>query len=197
MGVIAVDPETWRQCRIGLGQGIQPANHIVLSGSPGKNSRCDRLHRGARRYACRAVVTGADDEAGPSVSTLPSERHPTTALPAFVLGALDVDDAVAVGQHVVACARCRADVGTFVQSIALPPRAGHVSALPRPEVKRRLMARIVADQAVAPDPAPRQGMVARLWRRVRLAAAAVLASGRLLIQRWRDGSRGERPDALR
>jgi hypothetical protein len=40
-------------------------------------------------------------------------------------------------------------------------------------------------------------MVARLWRRVRLAAAAVLASGRLLIQRWRDGSRGERPDALR
>jgi len=187
-----------RQCRIGPGQGIQPANRIVVPCSPGANGRhCYPPHHGAERYTCRVIVTGADDGAGPSVSTLSSERHPTTALPAFVLGALDVDDAVAVGQHVVACTRCRADVGAFVQSIALTPRAGHVSALPRPEVKRRLMARIAADQAAAPDPAPRQGMAARLWRRVRLAAAAVLASGRLLIQRWRDDSRDERPDVLR
>ncbi len=145
----------------------------------------------------RAIATEADDRVRPSVSTMSSERHPTTALPAFVLGALEVDDAVAVGQHVATCARCRADVGMFVQGIALPPRPGQVSALPRPEVKRRLMARITADQAAAPDPAPQQTLPMRLWRRLRLATASVIASGRLLLHRWLDTDREERRDSLR
>lgn len=126
-----------------------------------------------------------------------SERHPTTALPAFVLGALEVDDAVAVGQHVAACARCRADVGVFVQSIALPPRPGHAAALPRPAVKRQLMARVAAEQAAAPDPVPQQTLLMRLWRRLRLATASVVTSGRLLAHRWLDRDRDERLDRLR
>ena len=85
----------------------------------------------------------------------------------------------------------------FVQGIALPPRPGQVSALPRPEVKRRLMARITADQAAAPDPAPQQTLPMRLWRRLRLATASVIASGRLLLHRWLGTDREERRDSLR
>lgn len=64
-------------------------------------------------------------------------------IPAFVLGALDADDAARVATHVAACSRCRAEAESFRDVVGLLPYAAG-SLEPPPHVKRQLFARIAA-----------------------------------------------------
>ncbi len=64
-------------------------------------------------------------------------------VPAFVLGALDADEAARVAAHITNCPRCRAEAESFRDVVGLLPYAS--GALnPPPRVKRQLFARIAA-----------------------------------------------------
>ncbi|MGQ9547767.1 MAG: anti-sigma factor domain-containing protein [Roseiflexus sp.] len=64
-------------------------------------------------------------------------------IPAFVLGALDADEAAQVAAHIMSCPRCRAEAESFRDVVGLLPYAS--GALdPPPRVKRQLFARIAA-----------------------------------------------------
>lgn len=72
-------------------------------------------------------------------------------IPAFVLGALDADEAARVATHVAACPRCRAEAESFRDVVGLLPYAAGALE-PPPHVKRQLFARIaaVSENPVAP-----------------------------------------------
>ena len=96
--------------------------------------------------------------------------HPIDSIPAFVLGALDPDEALRVGLHLTACQECRAEAETFRASVDALPYAAPEHAPPA-HVKAQLFARIGAAQLARPlaKPAARAP-----WSRA-LAGAAVLA----------------------
>jgi hypothetical protein len=64
-------------------------------------------------------------------------------IPAFVLGALDGDEAARVATHVAECPHCRAEAESFRDIVGLLPYAAG-SIDPPPHVKRQLLARIAA-----------------------------------------------------
>jgi anti-sigma-K factor RskA len=68
-------------------------------------------------------------------------EHPHDLLPAFALGALDVDEASRVKRHVEACASCRADVESWSVVVGLLPYTVPSQA-PSVAVKQRLFAMI-------------------------------------------------------
>jgi anti-sigma-K factor RskA len=98
--------------------------------------------------------------------------HPQESIPAFVLGALAADEAIAVGQHLSVCPECRAEAEAL-QAVAaeLPYATG--ARQPPPHVKRQLFARIAASHDGTP-PAPTRP--ARIWRWPGVLAAASLAA---------------------
>lgn len=70
-------------------------------------------------------------------------------IPAFVLGALDADEAARVAAHITTCPRCRTEAESFREVVGLLPYAS--GALnPPPRVKRQLFARIAAASDDAP-----------------------------------------------
>ncbi len=75
--------------------------------------------------------------------TLPNCDEIIELIPAFVLGALDADEAARVAAHVAACPRCRAEAESFRDVMGLLPYAAG-SLDPPPHVKRQLFARIAA-----------------------------------------------------
>lgn len=77
-------------------------------------------------------------------------NHPQDSLAAFVLGALDPDEALEVGAHIEVCAMCRADAEEFRSVVGMLPYASSPYA-PPPRVKRQLLARIRA--SASPPPA--------------------------------------------
>lgn len=82
--------------------------------------------------------------------------HPQDSIPAFVLGTLDIDEALLVSAHVIACPDCRTAVEAFqAVLIALPyATAPHQ---PPAHVKHQLLARIAAtstDRAPTTNRAP-------------------------------------------
>ena len=103
--------------------------------------------------------------------------HPVDSIPAFVLGALDPDEALQVGLHLTACQECRAEADTFRASVdalayAAPDRA------PPARVKAQLFARIAAGQADQPAPKP----AARPpWSRAMAGVAALALAMALLF----------------
>jgi anti-sigma factor RsiW len=94
--------------------------------------------------------------------------HPQDAIPAFVLGALDVDDAIRVAGHLAACPACRAEAEAFQASLAeLPSAEMH---RPPARVKRYLLARVAAS-------APAQRSWHRWWLAWVMAGALALMLG--------------------
>jgi anti-sigma-K factor RskA len=97
---------------------------------------------------------------------------------AWVLGALDEDEAYGFAAHLEVCASCRDEVGRLrVAADALPLAAPPVS--PPPELKTRLMAIVEAEAASAapearraPSPSPVLGWLRGLLTRPAFAATA-------------------------
>lgn len=83
--------------------------------------------------------------------------HPQDSIPAFVLGTLDIDEALLVSAHVTACPGCRAEAEAFQAVLsALPYTAAPCQ--PPAHVKHQLLARIAAaapaDRVLTPNRAP-------------------------------------------
>ncbi len=69
--------------------------------------------------------------------------HPQDSIPAFVLGTLDIDDALLVNAHVIECPGCRAEAEAFQAVLsALPYTAA--PRQPPAHIKQQLLARIAA-----------------------------------------------------
>jgi hypothetical protein len=69
--------------------------------------------------------------------------HPQDSIPAFVLGTLDIDEALMVNAHVVQCAACRAEVETFQAVLSALPYAA-TPRQPPAHIKQQLLARVAA-----------------------------------------------------
>ncbi len=98
--------------------------------------------------------------------------HPIDFIPAFVLGALDPEEALQVGMHLSACAECKAEAEAFRTTVEALPYAAPPHDPPA-HVKRQLLARIAASDADQPHmvlPQPRLR-----WARAAMAAALMLA----------------------
>jgi anti-sigma-K factor RskA len=104
-------------------------------------------------------------------------EHPHDLLPAFALGALDVDEANQVLQHVAVCTPCRADVEAWGTIVELLPYTVAPHS-PSAHIKRQLFAMIDASADARPgtaDAAPsRQGPMRR-WMGALTAGALALA----------------------
>lgn len=72
--------------------------------------------------------------------------HPQDSIPAFVLGALDADEAFQISRHLSRCPACRAEAEAFHAAVAELPYAA-APHTPPPHVKRQLFARIAATAA--------------------------------------------------
>jgi anti-sigma-K factor RskA len=104
-------------------------------------------------------------------------EHPHDLLPAFALGALDVDEASQVMQHVAACAPCRAAVESWGAVVGLLPYTVAPQA-PPVAVKHRLFAMIDISSEVrpgAPSAAQSRWVVAGRWMSVAAACSLTLA----------------------
>ncbi|HEU5103275.1 MAG TPA: anti-sigma factor [Roseiflexaceae bacterium] len=97
--------------------------------------------------------------------------HPQDSLPAFVLGTLDVDEALLVNAHVMRCSACRAEVESFQEVlIGLPYVA--TPREPPAHVKQQLLARIAA---TAQPASPRPRVAAPRWMQLVTGAALALS----------------------
>ncbi|HMO56493.1 MAG TPA: anti-sigma factor [Roseiflexaceae bacterium] len=95
------------------------------------------------------------------------DTHPTESIPAFVLGALDNDEAIRVAIHVASCAQCRSEADAFAKTVSLMPYAAGDLAGLRPEVKNRLFSRIALAHEESPaddQPAPPAARPKRVLR---------------------------------
>jgi len=79
--------------------------------------------------------------------------HPQDSIPAFVLGTLDIDEALLVNAHVIACPGCRAEAETFQAVLSTLPYAA-TPRHPPAHVKQQLLARIAAAAPVERTPTP-------------------------------------------
>jgi anti-sigma factor RsiW len=96
--------------------------------------------------------------------------HPTDSIPAFVLGALDPEEALQVGEHLATCPTCRAEADAFRATLDVLPYA--VPLLDPPShVKQQILARIAASHS---QPWPSAAMKARSRWLVGLLAGSLL-----------------------
>jgi hypothetical protein len=72
--------------------------------------------------------------------------HPQDSIPAFVLGTLDIDEALLVNAHVIECPGCRAEAEAFQAVLGALPYAA-APRQPPAHVKQQLLARIAAPAA--------------------------------------------------
>jgi anti-sigma-K factor RskA len=72
--------------------------------------------------------------------------HPQDSIPAFVLGTLDIDEALLVSAHVIECPDCRSEVEAFQAVLTALPYAT-APRQPPIHVKQQLFARIAAAPA--------------------------------------------------
>lgn len=77
--------------------------------------------------------------------------HPIDSIPAFVLGALDPEEALQVGEHVAACPTCGAEADAFHATLDVLPYA-LPQMNPPSHVKQQILARIAASHS-EPRPA--------------------------------------------
>jgi anti-sigma factor RsiW len=106
--------------------------------------------------------------------------HPQDSIPAFVLGTLDIDEALLVNAHVIKCPGCRAEAEAFQAVLSALPYAT-APRLPPAHVKQQLLARIAAaapaERAPTPSRAP-AGMPSRAtprWMQAATGGALVLS----------------------
>jgi anti-sigma-K factor RskA len=76
-------------------------------------------------------------------------EHPQDSIPAFVLGTLDVEEALLVSAHLVRCSTCRVEFEAFEALLAALPYASTPRDPPR-HVKQQLLARIASRAPAAP-----------------------------------------------
>ena len=107
--------------------------------------------------------------------------HPQDSIPAFVLGTLDIDEALLVSAHVQVCPDCRAEAEAFQGVLSALP---YVAAPRQPPayVKQQLLARI----AVA-APTERRPTSSRALSRATPRWMQAATGGRLHPARWRLG----------
>ncbi|MEO7910001.1 MAG: anti-sigma factor [Roseiflexaceae bacterium] len=82
--------------------------------------------------------------------------HPQDSIPAFVLGTLDIDEALLVNAHIIECPGCRAEVEAFQAVLVALPYAT-APHQPPAHVKQQLLARVAAAPAkrtLSPSHAP-------------------------------------------
>jgi len=79
--------------------------------------------------------------------------HPQDSIPAFVLGALDIDEALLVNAHVIDCPDCRAEAEAFQTVLSTLPYAAAPSQPPA-HIKQQLLARIAAASPATRAPTP-------------------------------------------
>jgi anti-sigma-K factor RskA len=72
--------------------------------------------------------------------------HPQDSIPAFVLGTLDIDEALLVHAHVLECPGCRDEIEAFQAVLSALPYAA-APRQPPAHVKQQLLARIAAASA--------------------------------------------------
>jgi Uncharacterized protein conserved in bacteria (DUF2337). len=104
-------------------------------------------------------------------------------IPAFVLGALDADEAARVAAHITNCPRCRTEAESFRDVVGLLPYASG-ALTPPPRVKRQLFARIAAahdDASTETAPASRPMAMPRSTRPGRWVLPAFAAMLALII----------------
>lgn len=111
-----------------------------------------------------------------------TNEHPLESIPAYVLGALDTEEALHVRHHLAGCSVCRAEFESFSQTLSMLP---HLAAAkePRPHVKQQLMARVAASQQPLnqlPTPAPPSAVQRPLLRRQPHLMSVVAACSLLL-----------------
>ncbi|MCC6189464.1 MAG: anti-sigma factor [Anaerolineales bacterium] len=119
-----------------------------------------------------------------------NDLHVQELLPAYVIGALEVEEAQRVDEHVRACSQYQRELGEYAGAAkALALWAPDVA--PRPEVKERLMQRIRAARSAPPPGRPTARAWPPRWLAVwRTASAllvvALLAANLALWQRTRN-----------
>jgi anti-sigma-K factor RskA len=103
--------------------------------------------------------------------------HPQEAIPAYVLGALDADEARRVREHLAACQLCRDEAEAFQAVVTMLPYASGAQN-PPPRVKRQLLARVSAAQETPPPQLARPAAhaPAAVPLRARLASYAAVAA---------------------
>jgi anti-sigma-K factor RskA len=96
-------------------------------------------------------------------------EHPLDSIPAFVLSALDADEAIQVGAHLAVCPDCRDEAAAFQAAIGELPYAAEPQEPPA-HIKHQLLARIAAA-----SPTPPARYQAPRWQNVAAASALALA----------------------
>ena len=101
-------------------------------------------------------------------------------LPAFVLGALDDDETIAISTHIDTCSMCRAEQAHLEETLGLIGTAVP-SVAPSPELRARVLDALDTPKPRSlEDARPTQSAAPARWRRLTsfgLAAAAVLFIG--------------------
>lgn len=103
--------------------------------------------------------------------------HPQDSLPAFVLGTLDIDEALLINAHVVQCPACRAEVESFQAVLSTLPYAA-APREPPAHIKQQLRARIAAaaaDPARAPARPPARASAHAIPRWMQAVTGGALA----------------------
>jgi anti-sigma-K factor RskA len=100
--------------------------------------------------------------------------HPQDSIPAFVLGTLDIDEALLVSAHVLACPGCRAEAEAFQAVLSALPYAA-AAHQPPTHVKQQLLARIAATTPSAHVPTPSHPLAHAVPRWMQAATGGALA----------------------
>jgi Anti-sigma-K factor rskA, C-terminal len=97
-------------------------------------------------------------------------------LAACAVGSLDPRDQGALRVHLAGCAACREAAGAYAQTAGLLPLALD-PLTPPARLRSRLLARVYAEAAGEPLPAPRPRRLRRLWRSLPTGRGFTLAGG--------------------
>jgi anti-sigma-K factor RskA len=123
----------------------------------------------------------------------PGERHCGADAAAYVLGALEPDEAEAFRRHMAGCVVCRDEVAAFQQVVDALPMAPAQHTAPK-GLRRRVLGQVRAEQeqadAHAPSRGPTRVRAARRLSRPVLAAATGLAVVVALVVGLELGSSG-------
>jgi Anti-sigma-K factor rskA/Putative zinc-finger len=98
--------------------------------------------------------------------------HPLDSIPAFVLGALDIDEALLVNAHITMCHDCRAEAAAFQAVLSALPYAA-APGQPPAHVKQQLRARIAAATPAARALTP--GRATPRWMQAATGGALALS----------------------
>jgi anti-sigma factor RsiW len=100
--------------------------------------------------------------------------HPQDSIPAFVLGTLDIEEALLVSAHVMECPECRAETEAFQAVLGVLPYAA-APRHPPAHIKHQLLARIAAAAPAKHTPVPGRAPARMPARWMQTAAGGALA----------------------